>query len=112
MGNPTAVSYLNIFLYGIEISLVNEYSHLYFTRYIDDVFATLTLPQTLFFVTYFKSIIPLIKFEAVTIRQSGIMLDLDLFLHFNPLSSTMSVSHKIYQKERNIYQYEFLFQES
>ena len=106
MGTPTAVSYSNIFLYGIEISLVKKYSNSYFTRYIDDVFAIFDSPSNAqSFVTDFNSIIPSIKFEAVTIGQSGIMLDLDLSLHFNPLSSTMSVSHKIYQKERNIYQY-------
>jgi hypothetical protein len=106
MGTPTAVSYSNIFLYGIESKLVAIYGNSYFTRYIDDVFGIFHSPSLAqSFVTDFNSQVHSIKFDAITIGPSGIMLDLDFSLQSNPLSPTLSVSHKIYQKERNIYQY-------
>ena len=106
MGTPTAVSYSNIFLYGIEAPLLLKYGHSYYTRYIDDVFSIFHSPELAqLFITEFNSIIPSIKFEAVTIGPTGVMLDLELTLVLSSTLSTMGISHTIYQKERNIYQY-------
>lgn len=106
MGTPTAVSYSNIFLYGIESPLLLKYGHSYYTRYIDDVFSIFHTPiLAQAFITDFNSIIPSIKFEAVTIGSTGVMLDLELSLVPNTNLSSLYISHTIYQKERNIYQY-------
>ena len=104
MGTPTAVSYSNIFLYGIEKTMLHKYPHSFYTRYIDDVFAIFhnkELAQQ--YINEFNSYCPSIKFEAVTLERTGIMLDLEITLHATPTHE--SVSHKLYQKERNIYQY-------
>lgn len=106
MGTPTAVSYSNIFLYGVEAPLLLKYGHSYYTRYIDDVFSIFNSPgQAQSFITDFNSIIPSIKFEAVTIGVSGVMLDLELTLVPNSNLDKLGITHTIYQKERNIYQY-------
>ena len=106
MGTPTAVSYSNIFLYGIESPLLLKYGHSYYTRYIDDVFSIFHSPLLAqSFITDFNSIIPSIKFEAVTIGLTGVMLDLTLSLTPAPDLLSLCITHTIYQKERNIYQY-------
>ena len=106
MGTPTAVSYSNIFLYGIEAPILLKYGHSYYTRYIDDVFSIFhSREQAQLFITEFNSIIPSIKFEAVTIADSGVMLDNELTLIPSQDLSHLVISHTIYQKERNIYQY-------
>lgn len=106
MGTPTAVSYSNIFLYGVESPLLLKYGHSYYTRYIDDVFSIFNSPVLAqSFITDFNSIIPSIKFEAVTIGVSGVMLDLELTLVPHSNLDKLCISHTIYQKERNIYQY-------
>lgn len=106
MGTPTAVSYSNIFLYGIESPILLKYGHSYYTRYIDDVFSIFHSPALAqSFISEFNSIIPSIKFEAVTIGPTGIMLDLELTLTPDLDLLSLGISHKIYQKERNIYQY-------
>ena len=106
MGTPTAVSYSNIFLYGIESPILLKYGHSYYTRYIDDVFSIFhTRELAELFIREFNSIIPSIKFEAVTNGESGVMLDLELKLAPNQDNLNLVISHTIYQKERNIYQY-------
>jgi hypothetical protein len=106
MGTPTAVVYSNIFLYGIESEKLLTYTPHYYTRYIDDVFAI--FPSTDHannYVTDFNSFCPSIKFEAVTVARSGVMLDLELTLQQHTHSSHDIVIHKLYQKPRNVYQY-------
>ena len=104
MGTPTAVSYSNIFLYGIEKSMLHKHKYSYYTRYIDDVFAIFDSSLCAqAYVEEFNSFCPSIKFEAVTIDSIGIMLDLELSLITR--SNFDIITHKIYQKERNIYQY-------
>ena len=112
MGTPTAVSYSNIFLYGIESPIIASLKPKYYKRYIDDTFSIFNLASTAnTFVSQFNSVCPSIKFEAVTIERTGVMLDLEFSLHTNTtlcndeIVSYDKISHKIYQKERNIYQY-------
>ena len=92
MGTPTAVSYSNIFFYGIEKTMLHKYPHSFYTRYIDDVFAIFhnkELAQQ--YINEFNSYCPSIKFEAVTLERTGIMLDLEITLHATPTHE--SVSH-------------------
>jgi hypothetical protein len=105
MGTPTAVSYSNIFLFGIEHGILfGFYHHSYFTRYIDDVFAIFaSIPLGQSFIDSFNAFCPSITFEAVTLDRTGIMLDLEISLVATPTHD--KITHKIYQKERNIYQY-------
>ena len=81
MGTPTAVVYSNIFLYGIEKRILHRFSPHYYTRYIDDVFSI--FPSTALandYDTAFNSFCPSIKFEAVTVGTTGVMLDLEFTL--------------------------------
>lgn len=104
MGTPTAVSYSNIFLYGVENSILAKIKPSFYTRYIDDIFAIFdNTEDAQQFVAEFDSFCPTIKLDAVTYGRKGIMLDLDFTL-VKSLHSAF-VTHKIYQKERNIYQY-------
>ena len=107
MGTPVAVTYSNIFLYGLETEVLKTLRPQFFTRYIDDVFAIFpdaTSAQT--FVDEFNSLVPSIKFEAVTIGTTGVMLDLEFdFIPHPSLPSSLTIKHKIYQKPINIYQY-------
>ena len=106
MGTPTAVVYSNIFLYGIEKKILHLFTPHYYTRYIDDVFSifpSATLANA--FVTKFNSFCPSIKFEAVTVGTSGVMLDLEFTLTSQVNPPLDRVSHKLYQKPRNVYQY-------
>ena len=108
MGTPTAVTYANLFLYGIEKALILKHKPLYYKRYIDDVYSifdnTITANN---YIMDFNSIVPSITFEAVTIGRTGIILDLvctlettlDIDLTFD------SVVLTLYQKPHNIYQY-------
>ena len=106
MGTPTAVVYSNIFLYGIEKEHLHNYTPHYYTRYIDDVFAIFpTNDLASNYVTAFNSYCPTIKFEAVTIGRSGVMLDLEFTLQLQTSSEQDIVIHKLYQKPRNVYQY-------
>ena len=113
MGTPVAVTYANIFLYGIESTILSRLHYTYYKRYIDDVFSiwdTIVLAQS--YIDQFNAVCPSITFEAVTIGRSGVMLDLHVSLEEQTLTfqngrstSFDIISHKIYQKERNIYQY-------
>lgn len=107
MGTPVAVTYSNIFLYGLEKSILPTIPHIFFTRYIDDVFAIFQDAETAhLYVTKFNALVPSIKFEAITVSDSGIMLDLEFNLIPHPvLRNSMKIKHKIYQKPINIYQY-------
>jgi hypothetical protein len=107
MGTPVAVTYSNFFLYGLEKSILPTLSYSFFTCYIDDVFAIFPDSETAhLYVTKFNSIVPSIKFEAITVSDSGIMLDLELLLIPHPtLHDSLIIKHKIYQKPINIYQY-------
>ena len=107
MGTPTAVVYSNIFLYGIEKNLVLKYPPLYYTRYIDDIYAIFRNKETAEeYITAFNSHCESITLEAVTIGRSGIILDLEVTLIENPHPTPHdTIHHKIYQKPRNIYQY-------
>lgn len=106
MGTPTAVVYSNIFLYGIEKRILHRFTPYYYTRYIDDVFSVFpsaTLAND--YVTEFNSFCPSIKFEAVTVDRLGVMLDLEFSLTHQSDPPLDTVSHKLYQKPRNVYQY-------
>ena len=108
MGTPTAVTYANLFLYGIEKALILKHKPLYYKRYIDDVYSIFDNAITANnYIMDFNSIVPSITFEAVTIGRTGIILDLvctlettlDIDLTFD------SVVLTLYQKPHNIYQY-------
>lgn len=106
MGTPVATSYANIFLYGVECDLIAKYKPCYYKRYIDDIFAI--FPSKIIakcFIHTFNSIVPSIKLEAVTIGRSGIMLDLIIELMHNPHIMSDTITHKLFQKPANIYQY-------
>ena len=78
----------------------------YYTRYIDDVFSIFPSPNLAnAFVTEFNSFCPSIKFEAVTVGTSGVMLDLEFTLTPHTYLPLVIVTHKLYQKPRNVYQY-------
>ena len=107
MGTPTAVVYSNIFLYGIEKKLLLKHPPLYYTRYIDDIYAIFHNTETAeAYVSDFNSHCESITLEAITIGRSGIILDLKVTLiqHSHPAPHDI-IHHKIYQKPRNIYQY-------
>lgn len=107
MGTPTAVVYSNIFLYGIEKQIIPLNNPLYYTRYIDDIYAVFcNAERAQSYVNSFNDFCPSIKLEAVTIGRTGIILDLEVTLKEHPLPSPHDlIHHKIYQKPRNIYQY-------
>jgi hypothetical protein len=107
MGTPTAVVYSNIFLYGIEKQIFPLNTPLYYTRYIDDIYAVFcNAERAQAYVNSFNDFCPSINLEAVTIGRTGIILDLEVSLKEHPLPSPHDlIHHKIYQKPRNIYQY-------
>jgi hypothetical protein len=106
MGTPTAVVYSNIFLYGIEKRILHRFSPLYYTRYIDDVFSIFPSPTLAHgYVTEFNSFCPSIKFDAITVDTSGVMLDLEFTLTPQLDPPLATVSHRLFQKPRNVYQY-------
>ena len=112
MGTPVAVTYANIFLYGIESPILSKLHYTYYKRYIDDVFSIWdNASHAQSFITQFNNVCPSIKFEAVTIQRSGVMLDLnttlsEITITTDDITTTFDkIILKIYQKERNIYQY-------
>ena len=106
MGTPVATSYANIFLYGIEHKLLTKYKPTYYKRYIDDIFAIYDDKiKAKLFINAFNNVIDSITLEAVTIGRSGIMLDLTLQLEHNIDNEHDYITHKLYQKPANIYQY-------
>ena len=110
MGTPVAVSYANIFLYGIETKILAKTQYTYYKRFIDDVFSIWDTPDLAnSYIIQFNNVCPTIKFGAITIGRDGIMLDLPVALQeifdSGHTSTYDTVTHKLYQKERNIYQY-------
>ena len=104
MGTPVAVTYSNIFIYGIEQPILQEINTQYYTRYIDDIFSIFnTTENAQNFLRIFNSYCPTIKLESVTISHTGIFLDLELQIIKN--ANTSIITHKIYQKPINKYQY-------
>lgn len=106
MGTPVATTYANIFLYGIETQILPTNRPLYYKRYIDDIFAIYshnTLAER--FIHSFNNIVPTITLEAVTINRIGIMLDLSLKLNQDDNNNHDYITHTLYQKPANIYQY-------
>jgi Reverse transcriptase (RNA-dependent DNA polymerase) len=104
MGTPVAVAYSNIFLYGVEKPILAKIVPSFYTRFIDDIYSIFDNPEDAKqFVTTFNAFCPTIKLDAVTCGRKGVMLDLEMTL-VNSLNSAY-VTHKLYQKERNIYQY-------
>jgi hypothetical protein len=105
MGTPTAPSYANIFLYSIEINLFTKYQPIYYMRYIDDIFAIFESETTArsFFDEY-NLHTPSIKLDLVSLRRDGVILDLEVKLT-NDNNNDDIITHKLYQKALNIYQY-------
>ena len=104
MGTPVAVVYSNLFIFGIEEPLLQEINTQYYTRYIDDIFAIFdSIEEAKQYITMFNSYCPTIQLDTVTTDRSGIFLDLELILINN--NDMEKISHKIYQKPINKYQY-------
>jgi hypothetical protein len=104
MGTPVAVSYANIVLYDMEHPLLTRAPPTLYRRYIDDICSIMSLPDAHAFVASFNALCPSIQLEAVTYSAEGIFLDLHCRL--TPCDSTHRiVSHKLYQKPTNKYQY-------
>jgi hypothetical protein len=109
MGTPTATSYANLFLYGVERALVSRHKPSYYRRYIDDIFAIFdTADSADSFKSDFNSAYPTIQLDDTTTQRSGIMLDLNITL--KPSTSDFygpcdRASTCLYQKPMNIYQY-------
>ena len=108
MGTPTAVTYANLFLYGIEKTLILKHKPLYYKRYIDDIYSIFHDKITANkYITDFNSIVPSIKLEAVTIGRSGVILDLICTLNTTTDNDIIydSITISLYQKPHNKYQY-------
>ncbi len=108
MGTPTAVTYANLFLYGIENSLILKHKPSYYKRYIDDIYSVFDNNVTANnYITDFNMMIPSIKLEAVTIGRSGVILDLICTLDttIDDDISYDSITISLYQKPHNKYQY-------
>jgi hypothetical protein len=102
MGTPTAVTYSTIFLYGVEYSKLEKVNYILYTRYIDDVSAIfLATDDATTFVADFNSFCSSMKFEALTIGRTGILLDLELILSHIIFRNYPydKITSKIYQKE-------------
>ena len=106
MGTPVAVTYANIYLYHLESSLVDIAKPVYYRRYIDDIFAVLPMHTAQQFVNTFNNQCDTIKLDNVTYGCTGIFLDLTISI--SPKRSANGnhrLSHTIYQKPINNYQY-------
>ena len=114
MGTPVAVTFANIFLFYLEIPIIQDIytrygTEIYYRRYIDDILAITTIPIANIFIEAFQSKIATIKLEAITIDNTGVHQD--LYLHLNPCTDmhaqtdTQCVRHSIFQKPTNCYQY-------
>ena len=104
MGTPVAVSYANIVLYDMEYPLLTRAPPTLYRRYIDDICSLMPPAEAHAFVTSFNGLCPSIQLEAVTHSTEGIFLDLHCCL--TPCDPAHSiVSHKLYQKPSNKYQY-------
>jgi hypothetical protein len=108
MGTPVAVTYANIFLYHLEMPILrqmrNNFPSLYYRRYVDDIFAFIPSMLANSFVEQFNEPYPTIRLDAVTTEKHGVFLDVEYTLYLND-NLTQNVSHKLYQKPINAYQY-------
>ena len=111
MGTPAACAYANIFMYGIEISLVSEWIqsrdlHLYL-RLIDDVFALLRTAKATLFVDALNKLCPGIAFTSVISKTRVTMLDVEVYRGARWLQpdGRHLYDYMVYQKPHNLYQY-------
>jgi hypothetical protein len=104
MGTPVAPTYANIVLFDMEHPVLERYPPLFYRRYIDDLFVILSRIIANSFVTDFNSIHPSIQLEAITIDSHGVFLDI-LFKLIEYDATNLIVSHSLYQKPINKYQY-------
>jgi hypothetical protein len=82
LGTPTATSYANLFLYGVERALVSRHKPSYCRRYIDDIIAIFDNADTADnFKSDFNKAYPTIQLDDTTTQRSGIMLDLIITLN-------------------------------
>ena len=108
MGTPTAVTYANLFLYGIEKPIILKHKPSYYKRYIDDIYSIFDNAITANnYIIDFNAMVPSIKLEAVTIGRSGIILDLICTLNTTTDDDITydSTTIALYQKPHNKYQY-------
>ncbi len=103
MGTPCAPSFANIFLFALEAPLVMKYQPLVYQRYLDDLFIIFDSPTTAAnFIRAFNQRHPNIQLDAVTHGQSGIFLDLEIYLDN---ATNGKCQYKLYQKPMNKYLY-------
>ena len=103
MGTPVAVMYANIVLAHLEQSAAAYNPYLYM-RYIDDLCILCTdSEQASNIVHTFNQQCPSIKLDEVTISTSGVFLDLNIELSYQPYSTEINIS--TYQKSINKYMY-------
>jgi hypothetical protein len=110
MGTPAACAYANIFMFGIEISLISEWLDLkrlkYFTRYIDDMFAILRAAHAKAFVDALNELCPGIAFTFEISNDTAIMLDVNVYRgdRWNDTAGHR-YDYRVHQKPSNLYQY-------
>ena len=106
MGTPLAVAYANIFLYHLERTILTDCHHIYYRRFIDDIFAIMPPASAQQFVTIFNTQHSTITLEQITMNKTGIFLDLQIELIPDPNDiNFVNIKHTVYQKPINIYQY-------
>jgi hypothetical protein len=99
MGTPVAVAYSNFVLLEME-SMVNSNS-IFYKRYIDDLFRICPDASTANdFINSFNDICDSIQLESVTIKRSGIFLDVEV-----SLDSNNRIITSIFQKLTSKFQY-------
>jgi hypothetical protein len=108
MGTPVAVTYANIFLYHLEIPIVRRLQQiqpsLYYRRYVDDIFCPIPIHFVDEFTKAFHEPYATIRLDAITTGKQGVFLDVEFTLSPHT-ENTYSLSHKLYQKPINVYQY-------
>ena len=106
IGTPAAVSYANIVLYDMEHPILERLRPSFYRRYIDDLLSALTRQLARELVDAFNAINSSIQLEAVTIGDTDcVFLDLAFTLQYDDSFPFCTVSHKLYQKPINKYQY-------
>jgi hypothetical protein len=108
MGTPVAVTYANIFLYHLEMPILRQIQRtcpfLYYRRYVDDIFAIIPPILAYAFVGKFEHPYPTIRLDAITTTSHGVFLDVEYTLQPH-VNFKQRISHKLYQKPINAYQY-------
>jgi len=100
MGTPAAVVYANIVLFHLERDCLFLQPHFY-TRFIDDLCVICTgVSQANTIVETFNRQCPGIKLDAITIKTSGVFLDINLSIQVDG-----SIQFQLYQKPDNKYLY-------